>query len=94
MVPLPEIDQLYVAPLTAVTEAVLPVERAQTDDGAVIVQSGGWLMGTVTPVLVQEQPAALVTEIPRVTLPLAPAVKVMELVPSPPVMMPLVMDQV
>jgi hypothetical protein len=44
----PLIVQLYVAPEVVGTEAVLPVELAQTDDGAVIVDGGVAFTVTVT----------------------------------------------
>ena len=85
------IDQLYVAPLCAGTLAFADVE-AQTEGGAVIDADGGLLMRTEAVELLP-QPAEEVTAIASVTLPEAPGVKMMALVPAPPVIVPLVIDQ-
>src|SRR5438045_3421369 len=90
MVPL-VIDQLYVAPACAATLAFADA-LAQTDDGVVIVAVGAALIGTDALELLL-QPAEEVTVIASATLPDAPGVKVMAFVPAPPVMVPLVIDQ-
>lgn len=83
--------QLYVAPLCAVTLALADVE-AQTDDGAVVVADGAALIGIVAFELLA-QPLGAVTVIESATLPVDPGVKVMAFVPAPPVMLPLLIDQ-
>ena len=75
-------------------EAVLPVESSQTESGAVMVQSGRAL--TVTTFWqVSEQPLASVTVTWRVTSAVLPASgsQVMEFVPEPAVIEPLVIVQ-
>ena len=89
MVPL-VIVQLYPAPACDGTLAVAD-DAGQIDAGAVIVALGGALMGTVALVLVLH-PFAVTVRL-RTTLPDAPAVNVMALVPRPVLMAPLVMDQ-
>ena len=71
----------------------MPVELAQTDEGAVMVESGIALIGTDLfwePPL--EQPLAVTVQF-RTTLPLAPAVKVIELPVLDPGMEPPVIVQ-
>ena len=71
--------------------ALLPVERAQTLDGAVMSTAGAAAMATVRePLAVQE---ADVIETFRTTFPDAPALNVTALVPWPAVMLPPVIDQ-
>ncbi len=77
------------------TEAVLPVEPAQTDDGAVMVQSGASL--TVTSfwqVLLQPFSSVTVTCKVTVAIEYAVGLQVIELVPWPESMEPLSIDQV
>ena len=72
----------------------MSVELAQTLVGAVIVELGIALIVTVwfcAPPLLQPPPLTTVQF--NTTEPLAPAVKVMELVPEPAVMVPPVIDQ-
>jgi len=59
------------------TEAIFPVELAQTDDGAVTVQLGRALTVTALP-LVQEQPLAVMVML-MVAVPAPVALQVMEL---------------
>lgn len=82
---------MYVAPDCDGTLAFAD-PAGHIDGGAVIVVFGGALIGTVALVLVLQPPAVTVTL--RTTLPDAPAVNVMALVPRPPEMEALVMDQV
>lgn len=65
---------------------------AQTDAGAVIVADGVALIGTFAFELL-EQPLAEMTVIESETLPDGAGEKVMAFVPLPPVMVPLVIDQ-
>ncbi len=94
MIEPPVIVQAYVAPTPAVgTEAVLPVELAQTPEGAVIVELGPPMGIVVFCDPPPKQPAALVIEQSSTTLPLAFAEKVMLLVPEPAVIEPPVIVQ-
>ena len=86
------IDHAYVAPACAGTLALLPVEPAQTVDGAVIVATGFAL--TVT--LCDDEVAQLapsVTVTPRTVVPEGPAVKVIVLVLVALVIVPFVIVQ-
>jgi len=56
----------------------LPVEPAQTADGAVMVQSGTGFTVTTLPLLVQEQPLAVMVML-MVAVPAPVALQVMEL---------------
>lgn len=70
------------------TDATFPVELPHTGDGAVIAAEGNGLMATpCAPVAVQ--PSAVCTVTPSSTEPLEPAVKVIERVPVPAVIVPL-----
>jgi hypothetical protein len=82
---------VYVAPVWSGTLA-LPGPEAQTEAGAVIVADGAVLIGTFALELL-EQPFTEMTVMPRVTLPEAAGEKLMAFVPEPPVIVPLVIDQ-
>lgn len=74
------------------TEAELFLELRRTLDGAVIVALGLELIVTLL-LAVAAQPVALVTVTPSATVPLAPAVKVTDLVLPPAVIVPFVIVQ-
>ena len=84
----PEIVQTKVLPAWAGTVAARPVALAVTLAGAVMVALGAAKMAQVAEPGALAWPAPLVTVQPRLTLPEAPAVKVMALLPAPAVMAP------
>ena len=83
--------QAYVAPPCRGTVALMPMALGQTLAGTLMATTGFALMVTLfVPLLVQ--PLA-VTVIPRDIVPDAPALNVIELVPLPAVIVPLLMLQ-
>jgi hypothetical protein len=83
------IVQAYVTPPCAATLA-FAAAFAQTFGGALITGDGGTLIGIVALPFVVHPPFVTLTL--TVTLPLAPAVKVIAFVPAPAVIVPLVID--
>jgi hypothetical protein len=75
--------------VTGLPPVVLPAEGTTE----VMVTLGGTAVTLTLADLVSEQPADVVTVTCNVSVPAAPAVKVMLLVPVPAVMVPLVIDQ-
>jgi ascorbate-specific PTS system EIIC-type component UlaA len=74
-------------------EAALPLEPLHTAVGAEMVAAGSALIATSCEP-VAEQLAPLTTVTPRATVPAAPLAKVIAWVPTPEVIVPLVIDQV